>query len=70
VLAATTIYLFIVLSGVDRPNVTVLFKTTSLASCQAQADTWNKQLANEKVRVACVPHAQKALVPFDNSTVD
>lgn len=63
-LAATTIFLFAILSGPvgDRPTVTVLFKTTSLTTCQAQADAWNKAQATHKLTAVCLTHAQKALV--------
>lgn len=63
-LAATTIFLFAILSGPvgDRPNVSVLFKTTSLPTCQAQADAWNKAQAAHKLTAVCLSHAQKALV--------
>lgn len=63
-LAATYIYLFAILSGApgDRPTVTVLFKTTSLPTCQAQADAWNKAQAAHKLTAVCLQHAQKALV--------
>lgn len=63
-LPATTIFLFAILHGAvgDRPNVQILFRTTSQTTCQAQADAWNKQLSTDKLRAVCLPHAQKALV--------
>ena len=66
-LAATTIYLFVILSGAvaERPSVQVLYKTTSMPTCQAQADNWNKLLATDKLRAVCLPHAQKALLDKD-----
>jgi hypothetical protein len=61
-LAATTIWLFMILHGAvgERPNVQILFKTTSSTTCQKQADDWNKTLAADKLRAVCVPHLQKA----------
>lgn len=63
-LSATYIFLFVILSGPpgDRPKVTVLFKTTSQANCEAQAADWNKAAAAHKLTAMCLKHAQKSLV--------
>lgn len=68
-LAATTIFLFALLTGApsDRPSMQILYRTTSLATCQAQADAWNKQLSTDRLRAVCLPHSQKALVSNPNN---